>query len=122
MNTEAFDIPTLPGDEPTDLSEPLKRHPLAEFVSAAVPLRILAILQEYGEPTDRHWEETRAINDWLGEKGDLLLFKSDKKGETASLANAFAQAIACLAFVPGGIEIFGQRFDAKQYGWASRAD
>lgn len=87
---------------------------LGQFVAMVVPLRILAIVQEWGEPQPHHWEQAREINDWLGEKCDILLFGSKKKGESASLANALAQAIAVLSFLPGGIEIFGQRFDATK--------
>lgn len=88
---------------------------LSQFVAMAVPLRIIGIIQEWGAPQPHHWDQARETNDLLGEKGDLLLFKSEKKGETASLANALAQSIAILSFLPGGIEIFGQRFDATQY-------
>lgn len=88
---------------------------LGQFVATAVPLRIIAILQDYGEPMQHHWNEAREIGQLLAEKGDMVLFKSDKKGESASVANSLAQAIAILSFLPGGIEIFGQRFDATQY-------
>lgn len=101
----------------TDAFQSFDHHPIKAFVGVAVPLRIMAIVQGWGEPQPHHWVQAKEINDWLGEKGDLLLFKSKEKGETASLANALAQAIAVLSFLPGGIEIFGCRFDAKQYGY-----
>lgn len=97
------------------MSDPFDHHPLVAFVSAAVPLRIMAILQEYGEPMQQHWNEAGDIGQLLAEKGDLVLFKGGKKGEAAAVANALAQAIAVLSFLPGGIEIFGQRFEAKAY-------
>lgn len=110
MNEDILEIPELPPDP----FERLNSHPIGCFVSASVPLRIMAILKEYGEPTDRHWEEARDFADVLGEKGDVLLF-GGKKGEAASLANTLAQAIAVMSFLPGGIRVFGQRFEAKAY-------
>ena len=55
-------------------------------------------------------QETSQI---LGERGDILLFGGGKKGECAEIFNRTAHAIAVLAFVPGGVEIFGSRFEAN---------
>ncbi|GHO49910.1 hypothetical protein KSX_80730 [Ktedonospora formicarum] len=41
--------------------------------------------------------------------------RSEKEGETAALFNQLAEAIAILAFAPGGIpSLSGQRFDAEE--------
>ena len=60
------------------------------------------------------FERARKVSNVLGEKGDILLFGGGKKGEAASIFNETAHAIAILAFCPGGIDIFGSHFDAKE--------
>lgn len=52
----------------------------------------------------------------VAEKGDIIQFKSAKKGETANAVNHLAEGVACLAFVPGGVTLFGQHFEAKHEG------
>jgi hypothetical protein len=41
------------------------------------------------------------------------MFGSKKPGEAADIFNKVTDAIAVLAFCPGGVEVFGQRFVAK---------
>ena len=47
----------------------------------------------------------------IAEKGDIILFRSKKKGESANAFNHLAEGIACLAFVPGGVKIFGSHWE-----------
>lgn len=47
----------------------------------------------------------------IAEKGDIILFRSNKKGESANAFNHLAEGIACLAFVPGGVRIFGNHWE-----------
>lgn len=102
--------------ERTDPFEALSHHPLTEFVSAAVPLRIM-MLQAKGGPSDLDIEIAQAFGQVLGEKGDVLLFGSNgKKGQAADLANSLAQALAVMSFFPGGVKIFGQHFEAAVNG------
>jgi len=62
------------------------------------------------------WEERQArvvdVPKLLGEKGDVLLFGGGKKGEAGELFNRFAEGIAVLAFMPGGVDVFGCHFEA----------
>lgn len=88
---------------------------LAIAMSAAVPLQIMR-LEEKGGPTDEDMKKAQEVSGKLGERGDVLLFGGGKKGEVADLFNGTAHAIAVLAFVPGGITIFGQHFEAKKNG------
>ena len=44
---------------------------------------------------------------------DILLCGGGKPGECADLFNRTAHAIAVLAFVPGGVTIFGATFEAN---------
>jgi hypothetical protein len=48
----------------------------------------------------------------VAEKGDLIMFRSKKKGKTAAVFNKLAEGIACLSFVPGGVKIFGMHFQS----------
>jgi hypothetical protein len=82
------------------------------FLDTSVPLRILA-LQEQGGPTQEDFKRVQSHDQLLGERGNFLWMKSKKKGETAKVANAVADAIAVLSFVSGGITLFGQHWESK---------
>jgi len=81
---------------------------LQEVLRAAVPLWI----DRY---KDKSWYELQNIlqecEEILAQNGEAALFYI--KGKTANSFNALAQAIAILSFCPGGIEIFGQRWEGK---------
>ena len=81
------------------------------FLDASVSLRIIA-LQEQGGPTQEDFRRIQDHDQLLGERGNFLWMKSKKKGETAKVANAVADVIAVLSFVPGGIEIFGRHWES----------
>jgi len=55
----------------------------------------------------------RETSGMLGEHGDILIHGGGKKGQCADLFNRTAHAIAVLAFAPGGVEVFGAKFEAK---------
>ena len=82
-------------------------------LSAAVPLHIM-ILQVRGGPTDVDLQVAREASCLLGEKGDLLMFRGGKRGETARVFNALAKSLAVLAFCPGGVTLFGQHWEATR--------
>lgn len=69
-------------------------------------------LRLLGGPLDHDWEQARAFSDTLAEQGADLLFKSKKKGETAALCTKLIRMLAVMAFVPGGVDVFGLHFDA----------
>ena len=85
---------------------------LADALANAVPLRI-ADLRRHGGPADEDFLRASAICTALGEHGDALLFPSAKRGETAKMFNDFSQALAVMAFVPGGVHAFGFVFSAS---------
>ncbi|GHO76476.1 hypothetical protein KSD_42470 [Ktedonobacter sp. SOSP1-85] len=85
---------------------------LAIALSAAVPLRVLALYERQG-PDEKDLEAARQAGTLLASKGDRLLFGSQGRGETAKLFNHVAQALAVLSFAPGGVTCFGQHFDAQ---------
>lgn len=85
---------------------------LCVSLSAAVPLRILEY-QSRGGPSDSDFERVRGYAEILGEKGDILQFRSKKKGETAEIFNKVADGLAVMAFCPGGVKFRELRFEAK---------
>lgn len=58
-------------------------------------------------PWDRVIERARECSDIVAEKGDVLQFKSKKKGESARAFNALAEGLAALSFCPGGVTFLG---------------
>lgn len=91
--------------------KPTLDNPLAIAMATAVPLHIMQ-LQAKGGPDAADRAKAQETSAMLGERGDVLLFGGGKKGEAADLFNRTAHATAVLAFVPGGVDIFGQHFEA----------
>lgn len=89
------------------------------WLECMVPLRILEI-ERAGGPTEREWEAAREFGSAVGEKGDLLLFGPAPgqsglraaRHERGALLGRLAEVVACAAFLPGGITVFGLHFDA----------
>ncbi len=85
-------------------------HPLKIALPFAVTLRILEY-QRRGGPLPMDFERAQRFGEVLGEKGDILLFSSKKKGESAEMFNGLADAVAILSFCPGGVKVFGHHFE-----------
>jgi hypothetical protein len=84
---------------------------LVTALSAAVGLRVMEI--EAGNVPE---VDLSSVSRLLATRGDSLLFKSKKKGETAQVFNETAKAIAVLSFLPGGITLFGQLWQNNSGG------
>jgi len=84
-------------------------HPMSIALSAAVPLWIMD-LRAKGGPDESDVERAREFSQALSEKGDVLQF-AGRNGEAAGLFNRLAHAVAVMAFKPGGIYVFGQRWE-----------
>ncbi len=84
---------------------------LPTALSAAVPLWVIEIY-ERGGPTADDWQRLRSLDRVLAERGDQLLFRGSRAGETAEVFNALAEALAILSFLPGGVPFGEERFDA----------
>jgi ribosome modulation factor len=52
----------------------------------------------------------------VASKGDVILYRSKKRGETAEAFNALAEGIALLSFAPGGVHAFGLDFETVREG------
>ncbi len=61
---------------------------------------------------------TRAAEavDVIASQGDIILYRSQKRGETAAAFNTLAEAIAIMSFQPGGLTVFEQHWDAALIG------
>jgi hypothetical protein len=79
-------------------------------LSALVPIAIFD-LQKQGGPSEWHFEQCHAFSWKLGAEGDTLLYRV--KGKTGKIMGEFCEVVAALAFVPGGISVFGLHFEAK---------
>lgn len=49
----------------------------------------------------------------VASKGDIIQYKSKKKGESAEAFNALAEGVAMLSFVWGGVSLFGRRWETR---------
>ncbi len=95
--------------KPTDL----KNSVLSFTLSIAVPWRILEIA-ERGGITEQDVARVKSyLGDLIGPKGMDLFIKSEKEGETAERFHQVADAIAVMAFLPGGITSFGRHYDGE---------
>jgi hypothetical protein len=76
-------------------------------LSVAVPLWVDRIRPNL----DEERKHAPDLAQFIGEHGDIILFKSNKKGESADAFNKLARAIALLSFSPGGVTTFGLHFE-----------
>ena len=90
----------------------MKTNGLLEVMIGPAVLLQIWELEARGGPSAEDRIKAQQSSDILGEHGDILLHGGGKKGECADLFNRTAHAIAVLAFCPGGVELFGQRFEA----------
>lgn len=86
---------------------------LALSLDAAVPLWVYRY-KKLGGPCSVDYERVREFSDVLASRGDVLQFGGGKKGEVAGLFNQLAEALAVMSFLPGGVEIFGRRWETIQ--------
>ncbi len=96
------------------MSEAFSENPLLCLaLSAAVPLRVAEYEKQDG-PSPEDVARTRRFSRVLGEEGDVLQYGGRKKGRAAELLNALADALAVLAFCPGGVTFAGMKFEGKK--------
>jgi len=92
--------------------DPAKLHLLQITLEALVPIAI-AELHKQGGPLNRHFQEAQAFGFKLAEHGDELLYHVKKRGVTGKLMGQFCKTVAVMAFVPGGVTVFGLHFEEK---------
>lgn len=86
-----------------------KYHPLPDFLKMFVSLAI-AEYQRKGGPKDYDFAHIQNYGPFS--EATMFKVKGESRREVAKLVNA----IAVMAFVPGGITIFGHHFEATAEG------
>lgn len=81
---------------------------LQSALQAAVPLWAELLKRQ---PWAQVQGRAKECGQMIAEHGDHILYRSKKKGETASAFNALAEGIAALSFCPGGVTTFGLHFE-----------
>ncbi|MEH1808437.1 hypothetical protein [Nostoc sp.] len=81
---------------------------LSVCLETAVMIRIREIKQS-GYMSDYLLESVKETADLIAYSGDTLLFDNKKAG---AIFNKVALAIAVLSFQPGGVEVFGFKFES----------
>lgn len=76
--------------------------------TAAVVSLLIRELEVQGGITERHLSYVAGHASYLGQHGDVLQYLV--KGETAKAMHKLCEALAVLAFAPGGVKFAGQRF------------
>ena len=93
----------------------MKYHPLPDALELAVQLKLMDMNASNVTITEEDIEKAVQTSHDIAERGDRLIYKSKKKGETAELFNKLVHAIVILAHVPGGITIFGKHFETWEW-------
>jgi hypothetical protein len=89
----------------------VENSPLEPLLALAVPLWIEKLRHKSFEDFEKRREK---ILKSVCYKGDLLLYGSKKKGETAQLFNDLAEGLAWLALIAkGGVTFGDQSWDAE---------
>ena len=93
---------------------PMPDVPDDHLLRIMLPMAVMLYVRgfESAEPADvfRHVD---GVAERLCTRGDVLLYGSKIKGEAAELFNLLAKAVAALAFVPGGVTVFGTHYEAQ---------
>jgi hypothetical protein len=87
-------------------------------LEVAVPLW-LNRWREQGLTVDQARAEGLAGGDLIAEHSDLIVRGAKGSGE---VFNAIAKAMAALSFHPGGVTLFGARFETDPASWEAKRD
>ncbi len=93
-------------------TEVRKLELLRLMLQVAVPVWIERLREL---PFETVLERARTCGELVaGPAGADILYRSKAAGGTATAFNALAEGVACLAFSPGGVRIFGLHFEASR--------
>lgn len=97
--------------EPTDFDRVESSR--ATLLQSTLELAVPQWIDRVREWTPEHRaEQAQKSGQHIAEHGDVVLYKSKKKGETAEAFNQLAVGLAVLAFAPGGVRFMGLHFEA----------
>ncbi len=51
----------------------------------------------------------------IAEHGDIIMFRGQKRGQSADAFNALASGLAILSFMPGGVTFRGDHYEATHH-------
>lgn len=85
---------------------------LSGMLKVAVYGKIQDIIAQ-GGVTDSDVARVQGHLDDIAGGSDILLYRSGKRGETAKRFTQVADALAVMAFSPGGVKLFGEHYDAR---------
>ena len=85
---------------------------LALSLQAAVPLLLDELARVPNRAEVIHTWADRAADE-VGSRGDILQWRSSKRGETAEVFNHLARGMAALATAPGGVRFLGLIFCSR---------
>jgi hypothetical protein len=91
-----------------NMTDDAKKSLLADSLEVAVPLWVMRL---QSVPFDQLMDRAKECSQVIAEKGDIILFRSNKKGETAAAFNTLAEGVAILSFVPGGVKFLGRHWE-----------
>ncbi len=86
----------------------MREELLREMLGIAVPIWIERLR---GSSFEERALRGRSCGRHIAAHGDHILFRTE--GQTALAFNKLAHGIACCAYQPGGIRIFGLHFEAE---------
>lgn len=102
--------PKKQADKPKNMGEWSPQYSLlTSTLQLAVPMWIDQ-MRRY--PWEHVQARAKVCSQHIAEHGDLILFKGKKKGESAEAFNRLAEGVACLAFAPGGVKLWGSHWEA----------
>lgn len=87
-----------------------RREVLRSTLQLAVPLWIDRVK---AMPWSQRFLRACVCADAIASQGDVIMFRSGKKGETAEAFNRLAEGVAILSFATGGVKIFGDRYETE---------
>lgn len=82
---------------------------LTSTLAVAVPMWVERI-QHYTD--EQRTARAHELGQVIAEHGDLILYRSKRRGESARNFNALAEGLACLAYAPGGVTFAGSHWEA----------
>jgi len=85
---------------------------LYRFLALAVPARIEALQRQEGGVSAEDFTRVTGYTDALGVDGDALIYP--RRGKSAEMAAKLIDALAVLAFVPGGVTFGDLHFEAER--------
>ena len=86
-------------------------------IRAHLERRVPPLIRHYkraGGPRAEDYARASSSALSLGEHGDDILFPNAKKDTDTEIMDKLVEAVAVLAFCPGGIRIFGLEYDATK--------